>query len=123
MLRFENDSILSQDPQNLIREMLSHVFDLTVRAGTRQSKPSWPASIQTAVDEGSVIAGMTREQVLVAWGSPAWVVSQPGYNEIWSFHRGTSLLEQLRNSTHVTFSDGLVLDVGGGTSTRLRSLG
>ena len=85
--------------------------DAAARAGWIES--SWPSGAQEAIRAGRVAAGMSRLQVLLAWGNPL-LVSRDGEVEIWLYKRGASLRDQLRSRSNVFFAGGAVVQVEGG---------
>jgi hypothetical protein len=78
--------------------------------------PAWPESMQAAIQEGRVLEGMSPLQVLLAWGTPAYVSTEAdGSGQVWTFQRGGSLMDQLRNRTRVYFAGGKVMMVESST--------
>ena len=78
--------------------------------------PAWSEGLQAAIQEGSVLEGMNQLQVLLAWGTPAYVNTESdGSGQVWTFQRGGSLMDQLRNKTRVYFVAGQVVDVESST--------
>jgi hypothetical protein len=78
--------------------------------------PAWSEGLRTAIQEGRILQGMDHLQVLLAWGTPAYVHSESdGSGQVWTFQRGGSLMDQLRNKTRVYFVAGQVADVESST--------
>jgi hypothetical protein len=75
-------------------------------------QPDWPERIRAAIGEGRVVVGMTDVQVLLAWGTPLYITGEGTEAEgVWTFQRGSTVREQLRNKTRVYFSRGQVVQV------------
>jgi len=73
---------------------------------------SWSEKIRTAIHEHRVVEEMTAEQVLLAWGTPLSITGDEGAEtQVWTYQRGVTLREQLRNRTRVYFADSTVVDV------------
>jgi hypothetical protein len=67
----------------------------------------WPERIRTAIRERRVVEEMTREQVLLAWGTPLYLSGdEETGTQVWTYQHGATLREQLRNRSRVY----LVLD-------------
>jgi hypothetical protein len=88
------------------------LFLLPADAAAREAwvRPEWPQAIRDAIAERRVVEGMTAEQVLLSWGTPVHITgSEPDETTVWSFQRGASIREQLRNRTRVYLSGDVVI--------------
>lgn len=75
-------------------------------------QPSWPEMLRTAIREHRVVEEMTHEQVLLAWGTPLYVTGDEEVGtQVWTYQRGATLRQQLRNRTRVYFAGSAVVEV------------
>ena len=56
----------------------------TVRDELRRRHPDWNWAV---IDQGRIAEGMTRHEVILAWGQPHRV-NKSNYGEQWVYHRG-----------------------------------
>jgi hypothetical protein len=72
----------------------------------------WPERIRTAIRERRVVEEMTREQVLLAWGTPLYLSGdEETGTQVWTYQHGATLREQLRNRSRVYLVLGTVVQV------------
>jgi hypothetical protein len=75
-------------------------------------QPGWPENLRTAIREQRVVEGMIPEQVLLAWGTPLYISDDEEQGtQVWTYQRGATLREQLRNPTRVYFVNSTVVQV------------
>ncbi len=73
---------------------------------------SWPKKLRTAIREHRVVEEMTHEQVLLAWGTPLYITGdEEAGTQVWTYQRGATLRQQLRNRTRVYFAGSAVVEV------------
>ena len=73
---------------------------------------SWPENLRTAIREHRVVEEMTHEQVLLAWGTPLYITGdEEAGTQVWTYQRGATLRQQLRNRTRVYFAGSAVVAV------------
>ncbi|MEE9126250.1 MAG: hypothetical protein V3U11_03850 [Planctomycetota bacterium] len=78
----------------------------------RWMQAGWSEKLRTAIREHRVVEEMTHEQVLLAWGTPLYLTGDEGTGtRVWTYQRGATLKEQLRNRTRVYFAGGVVMEV------------
>jgi hypothetical protein len=56
----------------------------TVRDELRRRHPDWNWAV---IDQGRIFEGMTKQEVILAWGPPHRI-NQSSYGEQWVYHRG-----------------------------------
>lgn len=72
----------------------------------------WPERVRNAIRGNRVLEEMTPEQVLLAWGTPLHITGDnDAGTRVWTYQRGATLREQLRNRTRVYFAGGAVVQV------------
>ncbi len=72
----------------------------------------WSENLRTAIREHRVVEEMTHEQVLLAWGTPLYITGdEETATQVWTYQRGATFKEQLRNRTRVYFAGGVVVEV------------
>jgi len=70
-----------------------------------KAPPSWPKKILTAIKNGKVFIGMTKQQVIASWGDPATInrtVGKWGVHEQWVYEDAYLYFE---NDTLTSFQD------------------
>ncbi len=73
---------------------------------------SWAEKLRTAIREHRVVEEMSHEQVLLAWGTPLYITGdEEAGTQVWTYQRGATLRQQLRNRTRVYFAGSAVVEV------------
>lgn len=79
---------------------------------SRWIQSGWPEALLRAIRDDQVVLGMNQEQVLLSWGTPLYITGDEEVGtHVWTYQRGTTLRQRLRNRTRVYFVGDAVVEV------------